>query len=323
MVHWFMKRMGALLFAAPVMALIFVLLNTTGSTQSSKLEEDSDGDNMNDAYELFYGLNSTNPADGLLDYDGDALTNLAESVKLTDPFYEDTDRDGFNDDKDDQISRAYIQWGNPQFTAGDQYEYAHPDWFLGAYKDGGEWVVDLTTTQSCWYVSAYGSNGVGSLCVDLDRTILTNNLRYAIHYLSSIVRHGETTEDSVGNNSSLYVDLLDTNGVVVVENLYGSLISGSNVDATILLEIPTAKFPDAAVIQLRSGNVGAPPCPAVASERRRIVGDRSEDLPAVLSATGGLQADGHAPFDRLKALSGVEGQARPLHSSICREEKRN
>lgn len=52
MIHWFMKtgsaevrqgRMSALLFAVPVMALVFVLLNTAGLTQSSEQAENSDG----------------------------------------------------------------------------------------------------------------------------------------------------------------------------------------------------------------------------------------------------------------------------------------
>ncbi|MDO9542789.1 MAG: hypothetical protein Q7J98_10765, partial [Kiritimatiellia bacterium] len=132
MIHWFIKRgrISAMLLTVPVTVLVFVLLNTAGSTQSPE-SEDSDGDNMADAYELFFGLNPTNSDDAAWNNDDDALANLAESVKLTDPFCEDTDRDGFKDDSDSNaVSRAYIQWGNPQFTSGDQYEYAHPDWLL-------------------------------------------------------------------------------------------------------------------------------------------------------------------------------------------------
>ena len=293
-----MKRQHILLLALPASLTLFLLLNIAGSTQSPEAE-DSDGDNMPDAYELFFGLNPTNSADVIWDNDGDALANLAESVKLTDPFCEDTDRDGFNDLIDSNaVSRAYIQWGNPQFTIGDEYEYAHPEWLLGAYKNGGEWVA---TTQvwdvsgcgsnsisiySGWYVSAGESNDIATLNIDLDRSILTNNLRYAINYLAD-------------NNSSLYIDLLDTNGVPIVEDLYGNLLAVSNVagyaclpceatslqgrsgvipasaaaepsgeageaglpelgqgiqstNVVLLLNIPTAQHPAAAVIQLRA-----------------------------------------------------------------------
>jgi hypothetical protein len=277
--------------------LSFVLLITAGSINSTEIQEqacpslarDSDGDGMNDAYELFYGLNSTNSADALLDYDGDALTNLAESVKLTDPFCEDTDRDGFDDLIDSNaVSRAYIQWGNPQFTIGDQYEYAHPDWLLGAYKNGGEWVImpDETATntpaayKSAWHASAYDSNGVASLNIDLSRYVLTNNLRYAIHY-------------SAESNSSLFISLLDSNSMPVIEDLFGNLLAVSNVaryavipaeagiqsnSVVLLLNISTATYPSAAVIQLRCGNVGAP-----------LVGDRSENGQGEIPALSGVE----------------------------------
>jgi len=206
--------------------------------------QDVDGDQMPDSWEFKFGLNPADPDDAYPDYDGDYFSNLRESALLTDPFAPDTDCDGFNDDVDaSPISRAYIQWGAPRFTTGDQYDYAHPDWFLAAYKNGGEWMVDLTTTQSFWFVSACESNRAGSLSIDLDRTILTNNLRYDIHYFGA-------------GNSSLYVDLLNTNGEIVAENLYDNLLGGSNEDVVICLDVPTALFPEAAVIHLRSGEPG-------------------------------------------------------------------
>jgi len=278
------------------------LFITAGSINSTEIQEqacpnsarDSDTDGMDDAYELFFGLDPASNDAGL-DYDGDALLNIEEGKILTDPFCRDTDRDGFSDLVDSNaVSRAWLQFGNPQFTTGDEYEYAHPDWLLGAYKNGGEWIYDPETTQSCWYVSGHGSKGVDSLCVDLDRTILTNNLRYA-------VRLGRAAQpvwpsDSVGQGCptlpSLCVDLLDTNSMVIAENLFGNLLSISNSycggtrsvasgpnnvysggtrsaclgeatgedrvasadsanDLVLILNVPLAGFPSAAVIQLR------------------------------------------------------------------------
>jgi len=54
---------------------------------------DTDGDTLPDAWELFYGLNPSDPADALLDYDGDGLDSLGEYQHSTNPFMEDTDAD--------------------------------------------------------------------------------------------------------------------------------------------------------------------------------------------------------------------------------------
>jgi len=81
-----------------------------------------------------------------------------------------------------------------------------------------------------------------SLCVDLERGILTNNLYYAVNC-------------SVGDNPALYLNLRDTNGVVLVES--GNLLAVTNAiwyadgtNAILLFDVPTAKYPSAAVVQL-------------------------------------------------------------------------
>jgi len=200
---------------------------------------DSDSDGMSDEYELFYGLNPTNSADALVDYDYDGVTNLQESAMMTDPFCGNTDRDGVGDATDAApISRAYIGWGNLQFTDGDAYSYAAPAWLLGAYKVDGEWA----TNPVAWYVSAAESNEVGSLNVDLDRDVLaTNNLRYKL-----------TFYDHAG--ASLYMDLLATNAAIVATNLFGNLITGNNTVSTVTLNVPLVTYPSAAVIHLRRGS---------------------------------------------------------------------
>jgi hypothetical protein len=254
-----------------LLASAMVLFSATDSDRASESYKDGNGmTNAYVAYARFFGLNPTNlAADACMDFDGDNLNNLQEFAQLTDPFAPDTDRDGFDDDVDaNPISRAYIQWGAPQFTVGDQYDYAHPDWFLAAYKNGGEWsceafdkpatsnewVIDQSELGnqksqilSAWHVPACESNGVGSLSIDLDRTILINNLRYAIHYLNA-------------SDSSLYVDLLDTNGAVVAENLFGNLMGSTNAaysisarESVAVLDVPTGAFTNAAVIHLRRG----------------------------------------------------------------------
>lgn len=184
--NWFIRRgrRSALLLSLPMIVLVFVLLNTAGSTQSSEQAGNSDDGIGKACEEVFFAVN---PADSF---------------------------------------DVYIQWGAPKSIAtGEQYDSKPSDWFLGAYKS----------------VSEYGSDGVSvneTLCVVLNRAVLTNNVIYALHYFDE-------------PNSSFYMDLLATNGAVVAENLYGNLITGRDAEMVLSLHVPLAYFPDAAVIQLR------------------------------------------------------------------------
>ncbi|MHA1156754.1 MAG: hypothetical protein ACTSQK_11660, partial [Candidatus Heimdallarchaeota archaeon] len=58
---------------------------------------DTDSDGASDDFEILYGLDPLDPADGSQDPDQDGLTNADESVLLTNPFEEDTDQDGMPD----------------------------------------------------------------------------------------------------------------------------------------------------------------------------------------------------------------------------------
>ncbi len=58
---------------------------------------DADGDGMRKWFEDTYGLSDNDPADALLDPDGDGLNNLAEFQKGTNPTAPDTDNDGLAD----------------------------------------------------------------------------------------------------------------------------------------------------------------------------------------------------------------------------------
>jgi pectate lyase len=53
--------------------------------KSASAELDSDGDGMPDAWEVQYGLNPQNGADGVMDMDNDGYTNLEEYLNLTNP----------------------------------------------------------------------------------------------------------------------------------------------------------------------------------------------------------------------------------------------
>jgi hypothetical protein len=60
-------------------------------------EADSDGDGMDDQWELDSGLNPVSGADANKDPDKDGLTNLEEYLESTDPKLQDSDNDGLND----------------------------------------------------------------------------------------------------------------------------------------------------------------------------------------------------------------------------------
>ncbi|AMQ87251.1 PA14 domain-containing protein [Marinobacter sp. LQ44] len=58
---------------------------------------DEDGDGLYDNWEIYYGLDPTDPADAMSDTDGDLLTALDEFWARTDPNLADTDGDGIPD----------------------------------------------------------------------------------------------------------------------------------------------------------------------------------------------------------------------------------
>lgn len=58
---------------------------------------DGDGDGMDDSWEIRNGLNPEDPADALIDSDGDGLLNIGEYRIQSDPHRRDTDNDGAED----------------------------------------------------------------------------------------------------------------------------------------------------------------------------------------------------------------------------------
>lgn len=207
-----------------------------GGMAGVAVAQDWDGDQIPDAWEIKFGLNPTNAADALLDSDGDGLTNLWEYAAQTDPLVDDTDRDGFTDGQDwYPVSRAYIQWGNADFTDGDVYDYTAPAWLLGACKIDGEWA----TNPVSWFVSEAESNYVGSLNVAVGRDVLTtNNLRCRLKFFDS-------------TSGMLFMDLLTEEGAVLASDLFGNIQLGANAEKTVCLDVPLAVWTNAAVIRLR------------------------------------------------------------------------
>jgi hypothetical protein len=213
-----------------------IVLMALGAGAVPVLAADADNDGMDDAYEAFFGLNvATN--DAALDPDGDGLSNLAESLLWTDPFAADTDRDGFADNADSNaVSRAWVPWGCPRFTAGNDVAYVWPAWMIAAFRSGGDW----RTNPAAWHVAADETNGA-ALNLEVDRQLLTNDLALRMGYVDH-------------SNATLYVELYDTNNAVVASNLFDNILSGSGADTNRVLNIPLESHANAVGIRLRRGS---------------------------------------------------------------------
>ncbi len=193
---------------------------------------------MADDYEIRFQLDSTNAADGAYNDDSDGLVNSNEAALGTDPWIPDTDRDGFRDDADSNpVSRVVITWGEPLYSYSNEYFYTGPPWWLGAWKEGGDWT---TNSIAAWRAPASLSNDFGNLLIAVDRLLLTNDAR--LH---------TTFRGSTG--ATLYVDLDGTNGWTLATNLFGNLITAPDTDLSTNVSIPFAQNSDAAMIRLRRG----------------------------------------------------------------------
>ena len=77
--------------------LVYVADTYNNRVQEILLTLDSDGDGIDDQWELDNGLDPTDPADALLDSDRDGLLNIGESRLDFDPQNRDMDGDGQGD----------------------------------------------------------------------------------------------------------------------------------------------------------------------------------------------------------------------------------
>jgi len=159
-------------------------------------------------YAAQFGLDLNDPNVASEDPDGDGLSNLQESQLGTDPFSADTDHDDWNDgDDDNPLSRMYVPYGNPKFTADDGVVYPWPEWATAAYKIGGSF---LTNDVQCWFVSSADTNPA-SLQIEVDRQTISDNAILQLTYF-------------VTSNSSVHIDLYDADGQVVAPDIAGNLL---------------------------------------------------------------------------------------------------
>lgn len=200
-------------------------------------DSDFDSDGILDNYETFFGLNPTDPADASIDCDSDTLSNAEESHAWSDPYADDTDLDGWMDGVDSNpVSRAVLDWGDLPFVGGDNLVYTWPPWLVRAWKEDGIWL----TNPAAWHVAGTVDSGVGSLNVSLNRALLTNDLVLRLDLVDSAA-------------ASLYVNLVDPNGLCVVSNLFGNLLLGSMKESDLKMNLPLRIYPSAWGIQIARG----------------------------------------------------------------------
>lgn len=167
-----------------------------------------------------------------------ALTSVASAQEP------DTDHDGFADNVDSNpVSRAWVPWGRPDCVQSNHIVYPWPSWMLSASKDGGDW----DTNQPAWVVSADDTN-VAALRMEVDRSLLTNNLRMTLGYLDT-------------SNTVLAVDLQDEQGGLVATNVADVALQGSGLALMTTLNIPMAAHTNAATLRLsRAGGAARVTC---------------------------------------------------------------
>jgi hypothetical protein len=163
---------------------------------------------------------------------------LAAGMLLCIPFSGqavDTDGDGFPDNVDSNpVSRAWIQWGNTNYTFTNNYIYPMPDWATSAFKLGGVW------TNATWHVQS-GDTNPASLNID----ITTN----ALPGLDMVLDYFDHT-----NNASLYVGYYDIGDILIAPDLFGNLIEGSNSWVKMHLILDLTNYTGIAGIRIYRGN---------------------------------------------------------------------
>ena len=130
---------------------------------------DTDNDGLEDGEEVL--VIKTDPLNP--DSDSDGLSDRVEVETGTNPLAMDTDRDGWADDNDpDPRSRAFFDWGGPDYYEGGQYKDPYwPDWVSHArLSSAGEW----DTGQSAYTVSSSQAKYAGSPSIYLNSEYLSS-----------------------------------------------------------------------------------------------------------------------------------------------------
>lgn len=99
---------------------ILYIGGTDGELSAIKILPDVDNDRLDDDWERRFGLNPADPADAMLDLDGDGLSNLEEFYLGTRPDLSDSDADGLSDiDEVGLHNTDPLKWDSDADTLSD------------------------------------------------------------------------------------------------------------------------------------------------------------------------------------------------------------
>jgi hypothetical protein len=150
---------------------------------------------------------------------------------------------------DDAQSGVMLPWGVPAYTEGAQNTWPRPSWILSTVKSGGSWI-----TNDSWYgwqpalSDWYAGLATNCLFIQLDRTLLTNNLGIAV-------------AGSAETNATLLAGYLDTQLMRVGDPVELQVAAASGVAwaamsnfawYTNTLDLP--RHPAASIIALSTSN---------------------------------------------------------------------
>ncbi|UCH88676.1 MAG: hypothetical protein JSV49_10550 [Thermoplasmata archaeon] len=96
------NRTGLFTGILVLVILSIIILSLPGSVSGQTVENDTDADGMADEWEIFVGLNSSDPEDAELDPDNDGFSNLEEFEAKTNPF-DQKEAPEFTDEKRDEL----------------------------------------------------------------------------------------------------------------------------------------------------------------------------------------------------------------------------
>ncbi len=191
---------------------------------------DSDGDGMPDDWEDDHGLGKNNPADALLDPDGDHLNHLGEYLNGTDPFVPDTDGDSLVDgwevtygfDPNSQL-RSYeplSSMGSVSFSDGGKNVAVDGDYAYVAAGEAGLVVVDISDPETPKVVGSYLDDS-GKLAEDV---AVSNGYAYVAYGKAGFVVVDVSTPASP--TMADRVSLLGNASGIAIQGDYAYVVTG-------------------------------------------------------------------------------------------------
>ncbi len=207
-------------------AAIQILASTNGTLdQVAAIISDDDGDGMPNWFEDQYAFNKTDPADAAADADGDALTNLDEFHRGTDPHQADSDGDGLGD----AVETGTGTWASAADTGTDplQADTDHDGLPDGVEKNSGTFASAADPGTSPLLADTDGDGLRDNVEVDLASSpVDPNSLPHLINGQGNITWVSFHEADGIPSTAAMdagftnapdatYTHLLEANGFTV------------------------------------------------------------------------------------------------------------